>query len=80
MAAYVNKKSNFARVFAAHAQGLSVAEVVAQTVGANFMSNSGKARKTDPGDIVKADLALLLRGSFSTSRFIRNSLIVLGNT
>ncbi|KAH9810944.1 hypothetical protein DFH28DRAFT_901594 [Melampsora americana] len=65
MAAYVNKKSNFARVFAAHAQGLSVAEVVAQTVGANFMSNSRKVRKTDPGDIVKADLALLLRGSFS---------------
>ncbi|EGG02884.1 uncharacterized protein MELLADRAFT_90479 [Melampsora larici-populina 98AG31] len=66
MAVYVNKKSNFGKVFAAHAQGLSVAEAVAQIVGPNVMSNGGKVRKTDPGDIFKADLALLLRGSFSS--------------
>ena len=61
MAIYVNKKSNFARVFGACTQGLSVAEVVAQTIGVNVMSNAAKARKTDPGDVVKAKLAALLR-------------------
>ncbi|EGG11668.1 uncharacterized protein MELLADRAFT_90958 [Melampsora larici-populina 98AG31] len=65
MALYVNTKSNFARVFAARAQGLSVAEVVAQTIGANVMTNTENARKTDPGDVVKADLAALLRSQFS---------------
>ncbi|KAH9813474.1 hypothetical protein DFH28DRAFT_896353 [Melampsora americana] len=66
MVVYVNTKSNFARVFAACAQGLSVAEVVAQTIGSTVMSNTQKARKTDPGDLVKRDLAALLRTAFST--------------
>ncbi|KAH9817934.1 hypothetical protein DFH28DRAFT_889165 [Melampsora americana] len=65
MAIYVNKQSNFARVFAARTQGLSVAEVVAQTIGSKVMSNTEKARKTDPGDIVKANLAALLQAQFS---------------
>ncbi|EGG06172.1 uncharacterized protein MELLADRAFT_87324 [Melampsora larici-populina 98AG31] len=65
MAVYVNAKSNFATVFATRAQGLSVAEVVAQTIGTTAMTNSEKARKTDPGDIVKRDLAALLRSDFS---------------
>ncbi|KAH9816131.1 hypothetical protein DFH28DRAFT_927483 [Melampsora americana] len=64
MAIYVNKQSNFARVFAARTQGLSVAEVVAQTIGSKVMSNTEKSRKTDPGDIVKANLAALLRAQF----------------
>ncbi|KAH9807439.1 hypothetical protein DFH28DRAFT_915401 [Melampsora americana] len=66
MAVYVNTKSNFARVFAACAQGLSVAEVVAQTIGSTVMSNIKKAQNTHPGDLVKHDLALLLRTAFST--------------
>ncbi|KAH9809638.1 hypothetical protein DFH28DRAFT_933552 [Melampsora americana] len=61
MAVYVNTKSNFARVFAACAQGLSVAEVVAQTIGSTVMSNIKKAQNTHPGDLVKHDLALLLQ-------------------
>ncbi|EGF97975.1 uncharacterized protein MELLADRAFT_84128 [Melampsora larici-populina 98AG31] len=65
MALYVNKKSNFATVFGARAQGLSVSEVVAQTIGGNVMMSSEKARKTNPGDKVKGDLALLLRAMFS---------------
>ncbi|EGF97895.1 uncharacterized protein MELLADRAFT_84179 [Melampsora larici-populina 98AG31] len=65
MALYVNKKSNFATVFGARAQGLLVSEVVAQTIGGNVMLSSEKARKTDPGDKVKGDLALLLRAMFS---------------
>ncbi|KAH9806653.1 hypothetical protein DFH28DRAFT_1142555 [Melampsora americana] len=65
MAMYVNKKSNFARVFAARTQGLSVAEVVAQTIGVNLMSSTEKARKTNPGDVVKAELAGILRTQFS---------------
>ncbi|EGG04285.1 uncharacterized protein MELLADRAFT_89517 [Melampsora larici-populina 98AG31] len=65
MGIYVNKKSNFATVFGARAQGLSVAEVVAQTIGGNVMSTSEKARKPDAGDKVKSNLALLLRASFS---------------
>ncbi|KAH9807370.1 hypothetical protein DFH28DRAFT_1089619 [Melampsora americana] len=48
MAKYVNKKCNFATMFAARAQGLSVGEIE-------------KPRKTDPGDKVKCDLALALR-------------------
>jgi hypothetical protein len=64
MAMYVNKQSNFARVFAARTQGLSVAEVVSQTIGATVMSNTKKAPKPDPGDVVKADLAALLRTQF----------------
>ncbi|KAH9806835.1 hypothetical protein DFH28DRAFT_1088747 [Melampsora americana] len=65
MALYVNKKSNFSTVFAARAQGLSVAEVVAQTIGGSVMLSSEKARKPDPGDKVKSDLAGLLRPIFS---------------
>ncbi|KAH9809609.1 hypothetical protein DFH28DRAFT_904505 [Melampsora americana] len=66
MAVYVNTKSNFARVFASCAQGLSVAEVFAQTIGSTLMSNTQKAQKTDPGELVKRDLAALLRTAFST--------------
>ncbi|KAH9807639.1 hypothetical protein DFH28DRAFT_1089131 [Melampsora americana] len=65
MALYVNKKSNLSTVFAARAQGLSVAEVVAQTIGGSVMLSSEKARKPDPGDKVKSDLAGLLRPIFS---------------
>ncbi|EGG08886.1 uncharacterized protein MELLADRAFT_84436 [Melampsora larici-populina 98AG31] len=65
MALYVNKKSNFSTVFAARAQGLSVSEVVAQTIGGNVMLTTEKARKMDPGDKVKSDLAALLRSVFS---------------
>ncbi|EGG07832.1 uncharacterized protein MELLADRAFT_85383 [Melampsora larici-populina 98AG31] len=65
MAIYVNKKANFSTVFGARAQGLSVSEVVAQTIGGNVMLSSENARKTDPGDKVKSELAGLLRGFFS---------------
>ncbi|EGG04774.1 uncharacterized protein MELLADRAFT_88519 [Melampsora larici-populina 98AG31] len=60
MGKYVNKKSSFATLFAARAQGLSAGEVVADTIGGNGTMTE-KARKTDPGDKVKADLALELR-------------------
>ncbi|EGF98959.1 uncharacterized protein MELLADRAFT_95022 [Melampsora larici-populina 98AG31] len=60
MEKYVNKKSNFATMFAARAQGLSVGEIVAETIGGNGITKE-KARKTDPGDKVKSDLALALR-------------------
>lgn len=60
MALYVNKKSNFGNVFSTRVQGLSVAEAVAATIGGSTMVESEKARKTDPGDKVKMDLAALL--------------------
>ncbi|KAH9818254.1 hypothetical protein DFH28DRAFT_1080760 [Melampsora americana] len=60
MAKYVNKKCNFATMFAARAQGLSVGEIVAETIGGSGILKE-KPRKTDPGDKVKCDLALALR-------------------
>ncbi|KAH9809037.1 hypothetical protein DFH28DRAFT_1086992 [Melampsora americana] len=65
MALYVNKKSNFGTVFSTRVQGLSVAEAVAATIGGSTMVESEKARKTDPGDNIKKDLAALLRTKFS---------------
>ncbi|EGG07534.1 uncharacterized protein MELLADRAFT_85643 [Melampsora larici-populina 98AG31] len=60
MEKYVNKKCNFSSMFAARAQGLSVGEIVAETIGTNGILTE-KAQKTDPGDKVKSDLALALR-------------------
>ncbi|KAH9820354.1 hypothetical protein DFH28DRAFT_1079761 [Melampsora americana] len=60
MAKYVNKKCNFATMFAARAQGLSVGEIVAETIGGSGILKE-KPRKTDPGDKVKCNLALALR-------------------
>ncbi|KAH9806928.1 hypothetical protein DFH28DRAFT_1090418 [Melampsora americana] len=60
MSKYVNKKSNFAIMFAARSQGLSVGEIVAETIGVNGMLTE-RARKADAGDVVKTQLALALR-------------------
>ncbi|KAH9806973.1 hypothetical protein DFH28DRAFT_1090373 [Melampsora americana] len=57
MSKYVNKKSNFATMFA---EGLSVGEIVAETIGVNGMLTE-RARKADAGDVVKTQLALALR-------------------
>ncbi|KAH9809027.1 hypothetical protein DFH28DRAFT_907032 [Melampsora americana] len=60
MSRYVNKKSNFATMFAARSQGLSVGEIVAETIGGQGMLTE-RARKLDPGDVVKGQLAFALR-------------------
>ncbi|EGF98018.1 uncharacterized protein MELLADRAFT_96238 [Melampsora larici-populina 98AG31] len=64
MATYVNKKCNFATLFGATAQGLSVAEIVAETIGGH-MKNKQSARKADAGDVVKSKLAGTLRSKLS---------------
>jgi hypothetical protein len=64
MSKYVNKKSNFATIFAARAQGLSFAEIVAETIGGKAMLTE-RVRKAYPGDAVKSQLALALRQRMS---------------
>ncbi|KAH9808155.1 hypothetical protein DFH28DRAFT_1088075 [Melampsora americana] len=60
MSRYVNKKSNFATMFAARSQGLSVGEIVAETIGGQGMLTD-RARKLDPGDVVKGQVAFALQ-------------------
>ncbi|EGF99575.1 uncharacterized protein MELLADRAFT_94272 [Melampsora larici-populina 98AG31] len=65
MATYVNKKCNFATLFGATAQGLSVAETVAETIGGK-VKHKQCGRKADAGDVVKSKLAATLRSKLSS--------------
>lgn len=70
MAQYVESKSNFPMVFAAHVQGRSVDQAVAQVT-------EDKAAKNKPrnADVVKGQLVACLREAFSKFLYHLKSLL-----
>ncbi|EGG04654.1 uncharacterized protein MELLADRAFT_88710 [Melampsora larici-populina 98AG31] len=62
MADYLDRKANFATIFATHIQGLAVNEAVASQIG----GKSTSTKQASPGDILKGKLAGKLRSEIDT--------------